>query len=86
MSADELNRLNERKSKLEAMSTEAEENLKDLYSLIPFGLAGGLVSELSSQLENEKAYKQNKIQLEGVNDKTDIILCDIEDAKKNVKF
>ena len=53
---------------------------------MPFGLAGSLVSEISGQLEYETAYKQNKIQLEGVNDKTDIILGDIENAKKNVKF
>ena len=86
MSAEELSKLNKRRTELEASATEAEENLKDLYSLIPFGLAGDLISELSSQLENEKAYRQNKIQLEGVNDKTDIILGDIEDAKKQVKF
>ena len=55
--------------------------LKDLYSLIPFGLAGGIMSELVTQLETEKAYKQNKLQLEGVNDKTDVILGDIEEAK-----
>ena len=44
------------------------------------------MGELSTQLESEKAYKQNKLQLEGVNDKTDIILGDIEEAKKNLQF
>ena len=86
MSADELKKLNNRKAELETVLREADESLKDLYSLIPFGLAGGLMAELLTQLETEKAYKQNKLQLEGVNDKTDIILGDIEEAKKRLPF
>lgn len=86
MSADELIRLNSRKTELDSVLREADDSLKDLYSLIPFGLAGGLMAELSAQLETEKAYKQNKLQLEGVNDKTDVILSDIEDAKRKLPF
>lgn len=86
MSADELMRLNNRKTELDSVLREADDSLKDLYSLIPFGLAGGLMAELSAQLETEKAYKQNKLQLEGVNDKTDVILSDIEDAKRKLPF
>lgn len=86
MSIDELNRLNNRKIEFEAKLKDAEDGLKKLYSFIPFGLSGSLLGELSTQLESEKAYKQNKLQLEGVNDKTDIILGDIEEAKKNLQF
>lgn len=86
MSSDELMRLNARKTELDTVLREADDSLKDLYSLIPFGLAGGLMAELSSQLETEKAYKQNKLQLEGVNDKTDVILGDIEEAKRKLPF
>ena len=86
MSADELKKLNNRKEELETVLREADDSLKDLYSLIPFGLAGGLMAELLTQLETEKAYKQNKLQLEGVNDKTDVILGDIEEAKKRLPF
>lgn len=86
MSADELERLNNRKTELDKVLREADDSLKDLYSLIPFGLAGGLMAELSTQLDTEKAYKQNKLQLEGVNDKTDVILGDIEDAKRRLPF
>lgn len=86
MSADELMRLNNRKTELDSVLREADDSLKDLYSLIPFGLAGGLMAELSAQLETEKTYKQNKLQLEGVNDKTDVILSDIEDAKRKLPF
>lgn len=86
MSADELMRLNNRKTELDTVLRDADDSLKDLYSLIPFGLAGGLMAELSVQLEMEKAYKQNKLQLEGVNDKTDVILGDIEEAKRRLPF
>lgn len=86
MSADELVKLNVRKTELDTILRDADDSLKDLYSLIPFGLAGGLMAELSSQLETEKAYKQNKLQLEGVNDKTDVILGDIEEAKRKLPF
>ena len=86
MSADELKRLTNRKTELEIVLKDADESLRDLYSLIPFGLAGDLMAEVSVQLETEKEYKQNKLQLEGVNDKTDIILGDIEEAKKDLPF
>lgn len=86
MSVDELQKLNSRKAELDIVLREADDSLKDLYSLIPFGLAGGIMSELATQLETEKAYKQNKLQLEGVNDKTDVILGDIEEAKKDLQF
>lgn len=59
MSVDELQKLNNRKVELDIVLREADDSLKDLYSLIPFGLAGGIMSELSTQLEIEKAYKQN---------------------------
>lgn len=86
MSIDELERLNNRKIDLNTALRETEDGLKDFYSLIPFGLSGGIMAELLSQLEAEKAYKQNILQLEGINDKTDIILGDIEDAKKDITF
>lgn len=86
MSIDELKKLNNKKLELETVLIKATESLKDLYSLIPFGLAGGLMAELLTQIKTEKAYKQNKLQLEGVNDKTDVILGDIEEAKKNLHF
>ena len=86
MSIEELERLNNRKIELNTVLKDTEEGIKDFYSLIPFGLSGSLLAELVSQLETEKAYKQNKLQLEGVNDKTDVILGDIEEAKKKLHF
>ena len=86
MSLDELERLNIRRNEIKTSLKDTEEGLKDFYSLIPFGLSGNLLAELISQLDTEKAYKQNKLQLEGVNDKTDVILGDIEEAKKKLHF
>lgn len=78
MSLDRLHELEERKERQQAEMNEAQEGLKDLYSLIPFGLAGGMVSEVVAQLKEEKAYKQNKLKLEGVEEKTDEILNDLD--------
>lgn len=86
MSVEELDKLNNRRIELDTALKDTEEGLKDFYSLIPFGLSGSLLAEVSTQLETEKAYKQNKLQLEGINDKTDTILGDIEEAKKSLRF
>ena len=57
--------------------------LKDLYNYIPFGLSGNVVSSVAEQLNREKAYKQNKVQLEGVEEKTDNILNELDQARSN---
>lgn len=81
-----IEKLNELKDKLEKFQTEvyeAQEGLKDLYNYIPFGLAGNVMSLLAGQLKEEKAYKHNKLQLEGVEEKTDDILNDLDKARNN---
>lgn len=83
MSLDHLHELEEKKEKQQNEMSEAQEGLKELYNLIPFGLAGGLVSDVVSQLNEEKAYKQNKLQLEGVEEKTDDILNDLDNERND---
>ncbi len=83
MSLDRLHELEKKKEKQQTEMNEAQEGLKELYNLIPFGLAGGLVSEVASQLNEEKAYKQNKLQLEGVEEKTDHILNDLDNERND---
>lgn len=81
-----VERLNDLKVKRETHQTnldEAQDGLKDLYSYIPFGLAGNLVSEVAEQLKKEKTYKQNKVQLEGVEEKTDDILNELDQARNS---
>lgn len=77
-------RLNELKKKGETFKKEmqaAEEGLKDIYNLIPFGLSGNMMAELLQQLKDEKEYKQNRLQMEDVEEKTEEILNDLERAR-----
>ncbi len=56
-----------------------------MFDLIPFGLSGETLMEISNQLEKEKNYKENKFKQENVGDKTNLILDDLEIEKKNFK-
>ncbi len=81
MSVEKLNELKTRQNQFKKDVEEAQDALKDLYNYIPFGLAGNVVSLLANQLKEEKAFKQNKLQLEGVEEKTDEILNDLDKAR-----
>lgn len=81
MSIDRLNELKKEQSQYQAEVSEAQEGLKDLYFFIPFGLAGNILSEVAEQLKEEKMYRQNKLQLEGIEEKTDEILNDLDKAR-----
>lgn len=83
MSLDKLNELREKAEGLRTALQSYEIQLKDLYNLIPFALAGNLVSEVNHQLEEEAAYKKNKLQQADVKDQTENILNDLEQAKKS---
>lgn len=83
MSLDKLKELRVQQEKCQSDVNESQEGLKDLYSYIPFGLAGNDISTLITQLKEEKAYRQNKLQLEGVEEKTDDILNDLDRARNN---
>lgn len=83
MSIERLRELENKRRIHQTNLDEAQEGLKDLYSYIPFGLAGNIVSEVAEQLKHEKAYKQNIIQLEGVEEKTDCIINELDQARSN---
>ena len=83
MSMERLNELRVKHTTHQASLDEAQDGLKDLYSYIPFGLAGNLVSEVAEQLKREKDYKHNKVQLEGVEEKTDNILNELDQARSS---
>lgn len=83
MSLDKLNELREKAEELRTALQSYETQLKELYNLIPFALAGNLVSEVNHQLEEEAAYKKNKLQQADVKDQTENILNDLEQAKKS---
>lgn len=83
MSIEHLHEIEEKRDKFQEEVNEAQEGLKDLYNYIPFGLAGGIVSETVLQLNEERAYKQNKLQLEGVEEKTDDIIKELDQSRDN---
>jgi DNA sulfur modification protein DndD len=81
MSIERLNELKSEQERFQKEVTEAQEGLKDLYNFIPFGLAGNVLSEVAGQLKDEKKFRQNKLQLEGIEEKTDVILNDLDKAR-----
>lgn len=78
MSIERLHELEAKRDEQQKSLDEAQEGLKDLYNYIPFGLAGNVVSEIAAQLKQEKIYKQNKVLLEGVEEKTDDIIKELD--------
>lgn len=83
MTLEQLNELKSEKEGLESAINNLQEDLKDLFDLIPFGLAGETLMDVSSQLDNEKKYKENKFKQENVGEKTNLILDDLEEEKKS---
>lgn len=83
MSIEKLNELKKEQEKYQIEISEAQDGLKELYNYIPFGLAGNTMSVLANQLKEEKIYRQNKLQLEGLEEKTDDILNDLDEARHN---
>lgn len=81
MSVEKLHELEKQRERLEIDVQQAQEGLKDLYNYIPFGLAGNVVASVSDQLNEERAFKQTKLQLEGIEEKTDEILNDLDKAR-----
>lgn len=82
MTLEQLNKLKEDESSLDNKLSLLQDNLKELFDLIPFGLAGETLMEVSNQLANEKNYRTNKFIQEDVGDKTNKILDEIEQEKK----
>ncbi|SZD73606.1 chromosome segregation protein [Candidatus Ornithobacterium hominis] len=82
MTLEQLNKLKSEKSTLNEKINNLQNDLKDLFDLIPFGLAGETLMEVSNQLESEKNYKESKYKQEDVGEKTNRILDDLEEEKK----
>lgn len=83
MTLEQLNKLKEEESNLNNKLLLLQDYLKELFDLIPFGLAGETLMEVSTQLTNEKNYRTNKFIQEDVGEKTNKILDDIEQEKKS---
>lgn len=82
MTLEQLNLLKNDESGLNEKINELQNDLKDLFDLIPFGLAGETLMDVSNQLSDEKNHRESKYKQEDVGEKTNQILGDIEIAKK----
>lgn len=83
MTLEQLNKLKEDEGQLNNKLTLLQDDLKDLFDLIPFGLSGESLMEVSTQLTNEKNYRTNRFIQEDVGEKTNKILDDIEQEKRS---
>ena len=83
MTLEQLNELKLEEGKLNEKINNLQNDLKDLFDLIPFGLAGESLMEVSNQLQIEKNYKESKYKQEDVGEKINKILDDLEAEKKN---
>src|SRR5690554_7268494 len=85
MTLEQLNDLKTKEAELTKKINDIQDGLKELFDLIPFGLSGETLMEVSNQLEKEKTYRENKFKQENVGEKTNLILDDLEIEKKNFK-
>jgi DNA sulfur modification protein DndD len=85
MTIEQLNELKDNEREFNDKISNLQNDLKDLFDLIPFGLAGETLMDVSTQLDNEKKYRDNKYKQADVREKTTRILEDIEQEKKSYK-
>jgi len=83
MTLEQLNILKEEETTLNTKLIELQNSLKELFDLIPFGLAGENLMEVSTQLKNEQSIRTNKFKQEDVNEKVKSVLDDLEASKKD---
>jgi DNA sulfur modification protein DndD len=86
MTIEELNLYKEEQFKFEQQKSEIQDQLKDYFDLIPFGLAGETVLNISEQLIHERNLSELKYKQDDVNEKITQIRQDIENEKKNINF
>lgn len=83
ISPEELEKLKNRESEQEIKIEDLQNQLKDLFDLIPFGLSGEILMDVFNQTKSEKNYKENLFKQDDVEAKTKSILKDIEEEKKD---
>lgn len=86
MTPEQLEELKKEEANLLDGIDALQEELKDLYELIPFGLAGETLMEVTTQLQSEDAVKESKFKQENVKEKTSAVLDDLEKEKKKLSF
>lgn len=83
---EELNSLKNSETEYKEKIDSLKNELKDLFDLIPFGLSGSILNDVVVQLDKERNFSDAKFQQENIEQKTNQILQDIEEEKKNETF
>ena len=78
LTLDELDKLKEQELQLDEDIRSLQDQLKELYDLIPLALAGETLLDVSDQLKDEKTSRQNAFKEEDVANKTTEILAELE--------
>jgi DNA sulfur modification protein DndD len=86
MTLEQLNNLKNEERALDEKIVSLQNELKSLFDLIPFGLAGETLMDVSTQLENERNYKESKYKQEDVREKSKNIINDIEKERVTEKL
>ncbi len=81
MTLEQLNQLKFKEDELKVRLNSLQDELKDIFDLVPFGLAGELIFEISNQLESESIHRKNKFLHEDVEKKIKKILENLEEEK-----
>lgn len=81
MTAEEVDDLNNKRLMLEKEKSELQENLKSVFSFIPFALAGETLASVVEQVKNERLLSEAKYKQDDIEEKITKIRQDIENAK-----
>lgn len=82
ISKEEMDKLQGRRDALASERQKSKEGLGELYNLIPFGIAGSLLRQVVEQQREEAEFRKEGTSMEEVEERTDKILTDIDEAKR----
>ncbi|MEP1778597.1 DNA sulfur modification protein DndD [Reichenbachiella sp.] len=81
MSVEQVNELKNKEAELEKKIIDLQNGLKKLFDLIPFGLAGETLIDVSKQVTDERLRAQNEYKEEDIENKADQFLNDLDRVK-----
>lgn len=81
ISEEELSKLRNQQEEYKSRMQSSQDQLKDLYNFIPFGLAGGLFAEVVEQAQKEIRFKQQAQRFDAVDEKANAVLTDLDNER-----
>lgn len=81
ISEEELSKLRNQQEEYKSRMQSSQDQLKDLYNFIPFGLAGGLFAEVVEQAQKEIRFKQQAQRFDAVDEKANSVLTDLDNER-----